>query len=202
MDAASHDSLTGCLSRGAFQERLEHESMRARRHHSTFSLIVADVDDLKAHNDSSGHHSGDRALRLLAGVLCQAARETDVVGRLGGDEFAMLLPETDHEAGLRAATRMNEALHDVTGSDSVTASLGVSTWLGSDDGPDALLRRADEALYAAETGRSRPRRGLGAAVVGGPGRAAMARTPPAAHRREVPGLVDPAAGMVRGDAVT
>ena len=49
------DSLTGCLSRGAFLERLEHEAKRTRRHHSIFSLIVADVDNLKSLNDSSGH---------------------------------------------------------------------------------------------------------------------------------------------------
>ena len=95
MDAASLDALTGCLSRGAFQERLDHESMRARRHESTFSLIVADVDNLKTLNDSSGHHSGDSALRLLANVLSEEARETDVVGRLGGDEFAMVLHDTE-----------------------------------------------------------------------------------------------------------
>ncbi len=150
MDAASKDALTGCLSRGAFQELLEHEAKRARRHHSSFSLVVADVDNLKALNDSRGHHSGDHALRLLAGVLCGAARETDVVGRLGGDEFAMLLPDTDEGAVLIAATRLSEALQAVTGSDPVTASLGVSTWLGAHDGPDALLRRADEALYVAK----------------------------------------------------
>jgi diguanylate cyclase (GGDEF)-like protein len=156
MDAANLDALTGCLSRGAFQERLEHESMLARRHDAAFSLIVADVDNLKTLNDSSGHQSGDRALRLLGRVLRQAARESDVVGRIGGDEFAMLLHEADEEAVLAAAVRLNEALHDVTGSDLVTASLGVSTWLGPNDGPDALLRRADEALYVAKrSGRAR-----------------------------------------------
>jgi predicted signal transduction protein with EAL and GGDEF domain len=68
----------------------------------------------------------------------------------------MLLHEADEEAVLGAAIRLNEALRDVTGSDSVTASLGVSTWLGPNDGPDALLRRADEALYVAKrSGRAR-----------------------------------------------
>ena len=127
-----------------------------QRHYATFSVIVADVDNLKALNDSSGHHGGDRALRLLAGVLRQAARETDVVGRLGGDEFALLLHETDQAAAMAAATRLHAALHDVTGSDRVTASFGISTWLGPNDGPDALLRRADEALYVAKrNGRNR-----------------------------------------------
>ena len=148
--AASLDALTGCLSRGAFQERLEHESLLAERHYATFSVIVADVDNLKTLNDANGHHCGDRALKLLAGVLRQAARETDVVGRLGGDEFALLLHETDQEGAMVVATRLRDALHDVTGSDWVTASIGVSTWLGPKDAPDALVRRADEALYVAK----------------------------------------------------
>ena len=156
MDAATLDALTGCLSRGAFQERLGHEAALARRHHATFSLLVADVDNLKTLNDSGGHHSGDRALRSLATVLSRAARETDVVGRLGGDEFAMLLHETDQDAALRVARRLSGAMHSATGSDQVTASVGVSTWLGPDDRPDELLHRADIALYAAKrTGRDR-----------------------------------------------
>ena len=111
---------------------------------------MADLDNLKTLNDANGHHCGDRALKLLASVLRQAARGTDVVGRLGGDEFALLLHETDQEAAMATATRLHAALHDVTGSDWVTASIGVSTWLGPNDGPDALLRRADEALYVAK----------------------------------------------------
>jgi diguanylate cyclase (GGDEF)-like protein len=150
MAAASLDALTGCLSRGAFQERLDHESLLAERHYATFSVIVADVDNLKALNDANGHHCGDRALKLLASVLRQAARETDVVGRLGGDEFALLLHETDQESAMAAAMRLRDALHEVSGSDWVTASIGVSTWLGPNDAPDALLHRADEALYVAK----------------------------------------------------
>ena len=156
MAAASLDTLTGCLNRGAFQERLVHESMLAQDHDTTFSLIVADLDDLKTLNDSSGHHCGDRALRIVADVLRQAARDSDVVGRLGGDEFALLLHETGEEAAMAAASRLGAALHDVTGSDWVTASIGVSTWLDANDAPDALLRRADEAMYVAKrSGRNR-----------------------------------------------
>jgi diguanylate cyclase (GGDEF)-like protein len=156
MAAASVDALTGCLNRGAFQERLVHESMLAQRHGGTFSLVVTDLDNLKALNDANGHHCGDRALRLLAGVLRQAARETDVVGRLGGDEFALLLHGTDQDAAVAMATRLRDSLHDVTGPDWVTASIGISTWSGPNDGPDVLLRRADEALYVAKrSGRDR-----------------------------------------------
>jgi diguanylate cyclase (GGDEF)-like protein len=154
--AASVDALTGCLTRGAFQERLVRDSMLAQHHGGSFSVVVADLDNLKALNDANGHHCGDRALRLLASVMRQAARETDVVGRLGGDEFALLLQGADQEAALAAATRLVDALHDVTGSDWVTASIGISTWLGPNDAPEALLRRADEALYVAKrSGRDR-----------------------------------------------
>jgi diguanylate cyclase (GGDEF)-like protein len=154
--AANLDSLTGCLSRRAFQERLDQESMLAKRHRTAFSLIVADLDNLKTLNDSGGHHYGDRALRSLASVLSQAARGTDVVGRIGGDEFAMVLHETDEEAALAVAIRLKDAMQAANGSDLVTASLGLSTWLGPADGPDELLRRADEALYVAKrAGRNR-----------------------------------------------
>ena len=156
MDAASLDALTGCLSRGAFQERLDHESRLATRHPAPFSVIVADLDNLKTLNDSSGHHSGDRALRSLATVLSQAARGTDVVGRLGGDEFAMLLHEADQDAALEVAMRLKDAMQAANGSDLVTASLGVATWQGPADRPEDLLRRADEALYIAKrAGRNR-----------------------------------------------
>jgi diguanylate cyclase (GGDEF)-like protein len=156
LDAATRDALTGCLRRGAFSDRLVHEAKWARRYRTPFSLIVADVDNLKVLNDSGGHHSGDFAIQSLAVALRVAARETDIIGRLGGDEFALLLPRTDELAALVVASRLNEVLRDTAGTTSVTASLGVSTWLGPDDQPDELLRRADEALYAAKrSGRDR-----------------------------------------------
>ena len=84
MAAASLDALTGCLARGAFQERLDHQSLLAERHYATFSVIVADVDNLKTLNDANGHHCGDRALKLLAGVLGRLPARPRL-GRLGGD---------------------------------------------------------------------------------------------------------------------
>ena len=149
MAAASLDALTGCLSRGAFQERLDHESLLAERHYATFSLIVADLDNLKLLNDANGHHCGDRALKLLAGVLRQAAgRPTSSAASAATSSRRTA---RDRSGGaMAAATRLRMALHDVTGSDWVTVSIGVSTWLGPNDAPEALLRRADEALYMAK----------------------------------------------------
>ncbi len=152
LEAASIDALTGCLSRRAFQERLEHEAMWARRHGSTFSLVEVDVDNLKERNDASGHSAGDRALCGLATVLAEVARDSDVVGRLGGDEFAMLLHEADPSEALTVASRLHNALHEVVSQDAVTASVGVTTWLGADDAAEAVLQRADEALYVAKRG--------------------------------------------------
>ena len=149
-EAASVDSLTGCLTRGAFEDRLVIESKLARRDGATFSIVMADVDNLKALNDASGHDSGDRALRLLGAVLSQVARESDAVGRLGGDEFVLLLHGTGEEDALAAAGRFNQVLHSYRGRDSVTASLGISTWQGVGDDPQAIVRRADEALYVAK----------------------------------------------------
>ena len=85
-------------------------------------------------------------------MLGEVARESDVVGRLGGDEFAMLLHETGPSDALAVALRLREALHTVNSPDVVTASFGVSGWLGDDDGPEAILHRADEALYVAKRG--------------------------------------------------
>ena len=156
---------------------------------------MADLDNLKTLNDSGGHHSGDRALRSLATVLSQAARGSDVVGRLGGDEFAMLLHETDEDAALAVAVRLRDALESTAGSGLVTASLGVSTWLGHADRPEDLLRRADEALYMAKRAGRTAR--VGATGRGGPGGTPVARPAPAPGRGVDRGL-NGARGAVGG----
>ena len=189
MEAASLDALTGCLSRGAFEERLEHESTLARRHGTVFSVIVADVDNLKTLNDASGHHCGDRALRLLATVLRQGARETDVVGRLGGDEFAMLLHETGQEAAMtgrlapeRGAARRGRVGHG-HGQSRGEHVAGAQRRTG---GAPAPCRRSPVRGQAV---RTRPRPDVGSAGRRGAGGAAVAEPAPvpggqglAAHR--------------------
>ena len=116
---------------------------------------MADVDNLKALNDSSGHHSGDSALRLLANALARRrGRPTWSAASEVTSSLWCSTTRTGGRAGRGDAT--GAALRKVHGTAPVTASLGVSTWLGDDDGPDAVLRRADEALYAAKrAGRDR-----------------------------------------------
>ncbi|HUY23060.1 MAG TPA: GGDEF domain-containing protein [Acidimicrobiales bacterium] len=153
---ADHDGLTGCLTHRAFQQRLAEEVERAKRYGRSLSLVMADVDDLKALNDTNGHHCGDDALRDLADSLRAAARETDLVGRLGGDEFALLLPETGDDDVGPALARIGSMVHPVEGHEPITVSFGAATWSTEEDNPSLLLRRADEALYVAkQTGRAR-----------------------------------------------
>ncbi|GAB4256084.1 sensor domain-containing diguanylate cyclase [Deferrisoma sp.] len=160
-ELATRDPLTGLWNRRAFLDRLTAELSRARRYPSPLALLLADVDHFKRVNDRHGHPAGDQVLRAVAGTLRSLARETDHVARYGGEEFAILLPNTD-ETGARAlAERIRKALEaeEIPWEGRtlrVTASLGLGVAQEGDDTPDALISRADQALYAAkETGRNR-----------------------------------------------
>jgi diguanylate cyclase (GGDEF)-like protein len=156
VEAATHDGLTHCMTRRAFYDRLEHELARSRRYGKPFSVLLADLDNLKLLNDQWGHETGDEALRLLSGALQTEARGTDVVGRVGGDEFGLILPEAGAAEADVVAERLLGAIRDSTGGLSITASLGAATWLGPRDRTDTLMHRADVALYRAkQLGRNR-----------------------------------------------
>lgn len=166
---ADSDGLTGSLTRRAFHDRLYHEAGRAARHHETFSVVMADVDDLKAMNDNAGHGAGDRSLQTLVAVLRASLRTVDLVGRLGGDEFAILLPATDADDVATAVERLHTAVAAPSSHVGTTVSFGAATWAGPNDSVEELLRRADVALYAAKHARRRPALGLRApAEVGDP----------------------------------
>ncbi len=168
---AFHDPLTGLANRALFHDRLAHAVELNRRDHRPVALLFADLDDFKLVNDSLGHLVGDRLLCEVAGRLRACVRTADTVSRLGGDEFAVLMeggvdpPERAGERILGALRRpFDVGGHTVT----VGASIGV---VASDTGEaglsaDALLRRADAAMY---TGK---RRGKGTVVVYEPGIAA------------------------------
>jgi diguanylate cyclase (GGDEF)-like protein len=153
---AETDALTGLLNRRAFRERAEAVAARLRPG-AAFSAILVDIDLFKRINDVHGHDVGDAAIRAVADML----REDGIVGRLGGEEYAILLPDRDlaaamrHAEGLRVRVR---ALRVSCGEDQttgLTCSFGVSAWAG-EDSVEALLKRADVALYAAKAnGRNR-----------------------------------------------
>jgi diguanylate cyclase (GGDEF)-like protein len=151
-ELARTDYLTGAFNGRSFAEAAEAEINRARRHGHTFSVAFMDVDDFKLVNDRLGHSAGDRLLRLVADTLREGVRAVDVVARLGGDEFAVLMPETDERAAQVVIRRMRRQLRRAAEAEGwpVTFSAGVITWLDPPESVDAMLRAADELMYAAK----------------------------------------------------
>jgi len=153
---ALHDTLTGLPNRALVLDRAEQMLARtARRPDMVAGALFIDIDGFKQVNDNLGHAAGDQLLRVVAERLQGAMREQDTVGRLGGDEFVVLIESPAEEAipGL-LAERLSDLVREPVELDdgrtisSVTASIGVAA--GHYPSPDALLRDADLALYAAK----------------------------------------------------
>lgn len=167
-ELAQSDPLTGLGNRRTALARLQDEVDRRRALGTEFGLVYVDIDHFKQINDGFGHASGDRVLSGVAQLLRQLVRASDVVARLGGDEFVLILVGADEATSLRLAERVRERIEllPLVGSGpeaplSCTASIGV---VGSvrypEAGAEELLRRADEAMYAAKKGgRNRVVRG-------------------------------------------
>ena len=149
---ASTDELTGLSNRRRFTEAFRLEMARVRRTSQPLSLAMFDVDHLKRINDSHGHPAGDAAIRHVSDALRRGRRETDITARLGGEEFAILMPNTDRMGAVKAAERIRHELSEssipVVGS--VTVSIGVAAAPEETSDEQALLRIADERLYAAK----------------------------------------------------
>jgi PleD family two-component response regulator len=113
-EMADGDPLTGIANHRTFQDNLRAQWRRTARSRLPLTLLMIDVDDLKAYNESRGHQAGDECLRQIAeAVRMQLQRPGDVVARYGGDEFAVLLPETDAAGGLAVAERVRQAIEDL-----------------------------------------------------------------------------------------
>ena len=144
------DSLTGLANRRAFDERLEAELSRARRHHQPISLALLDLDRFKELNDRHGHPAGDRALARVADILRDCVRTEDTAARLAGDEFAVILPGTRAEEAQPAMLRVISHV----ASDPLLAELGTTLSAGVADVVDgdaaALYSAADQTLYASK----------------------------------------------------
>jgi diguanylate cyclase (GGDEF)-like protein len=146
------DALTGLYNRRTFEVRLAEEWARAERSDSPLALMITDVDEFKAINDSRGHHFGDVALKEYARVIRETCRVQDTAYRIGGDEFALILPETDAPGAEVVAERirLGVARSSVLGSNRdipVTVSLGVSAAPDLASDSQTLFLQADAALY-------------------------------------------------------
>jgi diguanylate cyclase (GGDEF)-like protein len=141
---ARTDDLTGLANRRAWEELLPTELARASRDGAPLCVAMLDLDHFKAYNDEHGHQAGDRLLKAAAGAWRGSLRATDVLARYGGEEFVVVLPRCDLEDALVLIARLRKA----TPNDQ-TVSAGVALWDG-EEAPEALVARADEALYEAK----------------------------------------------------
>lgn len=148
------DPLTGLLNRRYFADRLRHELERAKRYGTPLSLLVVDLDWLKAINDGLGHNAGDRAIKAVATTLSKGLRATDVAARYAGDEFAALLPQTTAHEALGLAKRIGNQVSQIDygpGGTPLSVSIGVADLEGAGAATaEELFMAADEALYAAK----------------------------------------------------
>ncbi len=149
---AEVDLLTGLATRRHFFDLLRRQMSFARRHDQPLALVLLDIDHFKTVNDTLGHDAGDRVLERFGVVIAGATRAEDRAGRYGGEEFVLMLPATDTGQATAFVERLRLALEKEFGGTSgpvVTASFGV-TALAEDDSLETLLKRADDALYAAK----------------------------------------------------
>ncbi len=158
---ASSDSLTGSMTRRAWNEAAEMEIKRAVRYGSDLSIAILDIDRFKAVNDTYGHPAGDKVIQLLADLCIKEKRDSDVFGRLGGEEFAFVLPETSGAWAKSFIGRVREKFSqsaiqiDSDATINCTLSAGVAE-LASLEQLAEIVARADRCLYEAkEAGRNR-----------------------------------------------
>ncbi len=166
---AFHDALTGLPNRRLLTDRLTQTMAASKRNGCSGALLFLDMDNFKPLNDTHGHEVGDLLLVEVADRLRRCVRESDTIARFGGDEFVVILNELAADGALstlQAATVANkirsclsepyvlivkrDGLSDVTVEHHCAASIGVALFVGEDEDPDDVLKRADGAMYAAK----------------------------------------------------
>jgi diguanylate cyclase (GGDEF)-like protein len=147
---ATRDSLTGVLNRRAILQACKDELHRFVRGGRSFSLMMLDLDHFKQVNDRHGHLVGDQVLADFAQRTRQLLRPHDRLGRYGGEEFLILLPETALDSANLVAERIRADVSQAPGLPQCTVSIGLTTSRNAADTLDAMLARADAALYRAK----------------------------------------------------
>jgi diguanylate cyclase (GGDEF)-like protein len=128
-----------------WDQELPRELARGARSGQPVCVALIDLDNFKAYNDQHGHHAGDRLLKAAAAVWRSSLRKSDLLVRYGGEEFALLLPDCGLDDAMEIAERLR------TSQPEGTCSIGVAAW-DTKETETELVRRADQALYAAKTG--------------------------------------------------
>ena len=149
------DPLTGIFNRRLLFREGEDIFHQATRYDRALSLMLFDIDHFKRINDTYGHAAGDEVIKSVVGAVAGTLREPDLFYRYGGEEFAVLLPETDMAGASRIAERVRRAVESMTvkiegQSERITISIGVTAMKKDDHEFDALILRADDALYTAK----------------------------------------------------
>src|SRR6266403_1073721 len=144
---AARDSLTGLANYRHLVEVLDMEIKRSARTERGFALLLFDLDGLKQINDRYGHLTGSHAICRVADVL-SFCRDIDTAARYGGDEFAVVLPETGAEAASQVAQRICDSIADDAMGPQLSVSIGVAVYPHDGERIEALLRKADVAMYA------------------------------------------------------
>jgi len=150
---ATHDDLTGVLNRRAIVRRIDQEHQHWLNEGRGYALILLDLDLCKRINDTFGHQVGDQTLIRVTKALTRGLRNTDRLGRYGGEEFIALLPATDLSAALGLAERLRTMVERMPRSGdepACTVSIGLTVVQGGEKTPEAVLLRADRALYKAK----------------------------------------------------
>ena len=160
---ATRDALTGLYNIGQFKLLLNAElsTLAVRQNDRAMSILMSDADNFKKTNDNYGHLTGDQVLRELASVIKSTCRALDVAARYGGEEFIVMLPGANEEEAFKVAEKIRNNLsqkvfHHEKGDFSTTISLGVTQAQPGEKDMEALIGRADKALYEAkQTGKNK-----------------------------------------------
>jgi diguanylate cyclase (GGDEF)-like protein len=157
---ARRDPLTELLNHQAFTDELELEFERARRYGHGLTVVFFDVDDFKLVNDTYGHPEGDRVLRLVAHLVRERLRRSDLAGRMGGDEFAVVLLESDTEAGGGFLARIDDGIDEAVSRGDLPSGFSISPGIAhyptDADSAATLYKLADVRLYEAKRAKQRP----------------------------------------------
>jgi diguanylate cyclase (GGDEF)-like protein/PAS domain S-box-containing protein len=154
---ANFDSLTALPNRHMFQDRLNQEIKKAQRGDEMLGLLFIDLDGFKQVNDTFGHAQGDALLVEAARRIIAGVRQSDTVARLGGDEFTVILSGLDHISSVDRIAQgllalLNRPFALGAAQSSISASVGIALYPADAATPEALLRSADQAMYAAKQG--------------------------------------------------